>query len=60
MAYYQRPRATGKKATIALVACMRKMIVIRNTMADRGETWKPPVGRAGVLAAATAAMPAAA
>jgi transposase len=47
-AYYQRLRARGKKAKVALVACMRKLIVILNTMLTRGQTWNPP-------AAATAA-----
>ena len=41
-AYYQRLRGDGKKAKIALVACMRKMITILNTMLNRGETWNPP------------------
>jgi transposase len=41
-AYYQRLRAKGKKAKVALVACMRKLIVILNTMLARGERWNPP------------------
>jgi transposase len=41
-AYYQRLRAKGKKAKVALVACMRKLIVILNTMLARGEKWNPP------------------
>jgi transposase len=39
--HYQRLRAKGKKAKVALVACMRKMIVILNTMLARGEGWQP-------------------
>jgi transposase len=41
-AYYQRLRAKGKKPKVALVACMRKMIVILNTMLARGQMWNPP------------------
>src|SRR5882762_3066722 len=41
-AYYLRLRAKGKKAKVALVACMRKLIVILNTMLARGQTWNPP------------------
>jgi len=42
-AYYQRLRARGKKAKVALVACMGKPIVILNTMLARGQMWNPPV-----------------
>jgi len=41
-AYYQRLRAKGKKAKVALVAGMRKLIVILNTMLARGQMWNPP------------------
>jgi transposase len=41
-AYYQRLRAKGKEAKVALVACMHKLIVILNTMLARGQTWNPP------------------
>ena len=40
-AYYQRLRAKGKEAKVALIACMRKLIVILNVMIARGETWDP-------------------
>jgi len=40
-AYYQRLRAKGKPAKVALIACMRKLIVILNTMLARGEKWDP-------------------
>ena len=40
-AYYQRLIARGKKAKVALTACMRKMIGILNTMLARGEKWDP-------------------
>jgi transposase len=39
--YYQRLLAKGKKPKVALIACMRKLIVILNTMLARGETWDP-------------------
>ena len=41
-AYYQRLRARGKEAKVALIACMRKLIVILNTMLARDETWRSP------------------
>jgi transposase len=41
MAYYKRLRAQGKKTKVALVACMRKLVVILNTMLARGEMWNP-------------------
>ena len=41
-AYYQRLRAKGKEAKVALIACMRKLIVILNTMLARDETWRSP------------------
>jgi len=40
-AYYQRLRAKGKEAKVAIIACMRKLIVILNTMLARGEKWDP-------------------
>jgi transposase len=40
-AYYQRLIAKGKPPKVALIACMRKLIVILNTMLARGETWDP-------------------
>jgi transposase len=41
-AHYQQLRARGKKFKVALVACMRKLIVILNTMLMRGQMWNPP------------------
>jgi transposase len=46
-AYYQRLRARGKDAKVALIACMRKLIVILNTMLARNQKWNPPAA-AGV------------
>jgi transposase len=40
-AFYQRLLAKGKKKKVALVACMRKLIVILNTMIARREKWDP-------------------
>ena len=40
-AYYDRLRAKGKKAKVALVACMRKLIGILNIMMARGQKWNP-------------------
>lgn len=40
-AYYQRLIAKGKPTRVALIACMRKLIVIINTMLARGERWDP-------------------
>jgi transposase len=38
-AFYRRLIANGKKKKVALVACMRKLIVILNIMIARGEKW---------------------
>ena len=40
-AFYQRLLANGKKKKVALIACMRKLIVILNTMIARREKWDP-------------------
>jgi transposase len=39
--YYERLIAKGKKPKVALVACMRKLIVILNTMIARRQKWDP-------------------
>jgi transposase len=39
-AFYERLRDSGKKAKIALVACMHKLIIILNTMLKNGTIWK--------------------
>ena len=38
-AYYDRLIAKGKKPKVALVACMRKLIVILNTLIARRQKW---------------------
>jgi transposase len=40
-AYYQRLIAKGKEPKVALVACMRKLITILNTMIARRQKWDP-------------------
>jgi len=40
-AYYQRLIARGKEPKVAIVACMRKLIVILNTMLTRRQKWDP-------------------
>ena len=40
-ACYQRLIAKGKKAKVALIACMRKLIIILNTMIARRQKWDP-------------------
>ncbi|WP_421870410.1 IS110 family transposase [Motiliproteus sp.] len=39
-AYYERLKAAGKLPKVALIACMRKLIVILNTMVKNGEKWE--------------------
>jgi transposase len=38
-AFYQRLVAAGKPKKLALVACMRELLTILNTMARTGERW---------------------
>jgi len=40
-AFYERLIAKGKPPKIAIVACIRKLIIILNTMIARGQTWDP-------------------
>ena len=40
-AFYQRLRAAGKPAKVALTACMRKLLTILNAMARSGTPWHP-------------------
>jgi transposase len=41
-AFYQRLRARGKEAKVALTACMRKLITILNAMLRDGKPWQLP------------------
>ncbi len=38
--FYERLKAQGKIPKVALIACMRKMIVVLNTMMKNGEPWR--------------------
>jgi len=40
-AFYERLRAKGKEGKVAIIACMRKLIVILNTMLARDQLWDP-------------------
>lgn len=40
-AHYHRLRAAGKPPKVALVACMRKLLMILNAMVRTGQTWQP-------------------
>jgi transposase len=40
-AYYHRLLAKGKEPKVALIACMRKLIIILNTMIARRQKWDP-------------------
>lgn len=40
--YYQRLRAQGKPAKVALVACMRRLLVLLNTLVKTGTPWRAP------------------
>lgn len=40
-AYYQRLKKLGKEPKVAMVACMRKLLVILNTMIKERQTWQP-------------------
>lgn len=40
-AFYQRLRAAGKPAKVALTACMRKLLTILNAIARSGTPWNP-------------------
>ena len=42
-AFYQRLRAAGKPAKVALTACMRKLLVTLNAMMREQTAWAPPV-----------------
>jgi transposase len=44
--FYLRLREKGKPAKVALVACMRKLLVILNSMLRSGTHWSPHVAAA--------------
>jgi transposase len=41
--FYQRLVAKGKVKKVALTACMRKLLIILNTMVKSGQDWDPPI-----------------
>ncbi|WP_428399780.1 hypothetical protein [Marinobacter salarius] len=41
--FYERLKAQGKIPKVALIACMRKMIVVLNTMIKNQESWRGEV-----------------
>ena len=41
--FYQRLRANGKPPKVAMVACMRKLLVILNAMLRDGREWDPQI-----------------
>jgi len=41
--FYQRLLAKGKLKLVALVACMRKLLVILNAMIRDNKLWQEPV-----------------
>jgi transposase len=40
-AFYQRLLGQGKTKMVALIAAMRKLLTILNSMLKKNETWKP-------------------
>ena len=40
-AFYARPVSRGKSFKQAMTACMRKLLVLMNTLVARGELWDP-------------------
>ena len=41
-AFYERLLAAGKPKKVALVACMRKLLIILNAMLRNRTSWRPP------------------
>ena len=39
--FYQRLLAAGKPKKLALTACMRKLLIMLNSMAKTGKHWDP-------------------
>lgn len=40
--YYQQLRARGKEAKVALVACMRRLLVLLNSILKHRTSWQAP------------------
>jgi transposase len=45
--YYQRLRQAGKPAKVALIACMRKLLIILNSMLKQQRSWRSTNALAG-------------
>ena len=43
-AFYERLKSAGKPSKVALTACMRKLLVIANTMVANNTPWRQPAG----------------
>ena len=43
-AFYERLTQHGKPAKVALVACMRKLLIVANAVLRDGMTWRPQGG----------------
>ena len=41
-AYYTHLKSKGKESKVAIVACMRKLLSIMNTMVRKDERWREP------------------
>lgn len=41
--FYERLKTAGKPEKVAIVACMRKLLVILNAMAKTNSTWRPVI-----------------
>ena len=41
--FYQRLLESGKPKKVALTACMRKLLIILNSMVKTGERWNPNI-----------------
>jgi transposase len=41
--FYQRLESQGKKFKVAITACMRKILVILNTLVRNDCLWSPPL-----------------
>jgi len=49
-AHYTRLRANGKEAKVAIIACLRKLLTILNTMIAREQDWQPNLATFHALA----------
>ncbi len=52
--FYKHLTATGKPPKVALVACMRKLLVILNAMLKSQQPWRPVAASAELASAVPA------